>query len=102
MRAARSRHHRGVFVLSTIYAALCGEQADDLDIRAGLAEQEALAFVAAFRPEAAQLGLGLDAFGGDGDAKALAEADDGADDRLRFAIGAEIAHEGLVDLDLRR
>src|SRR5439155_5353316 len=97
--ATASRHQRGVLVYP-VDAALRRQQADDLGVGARLAEQEALAFVAAFGPEAAQLGFGLDALGGDDDAEAFAEADDGTDDRLRLAVGAEIADEGLIDLDL--
>ncbi len=85
---ASSRHQRGVLVIifDAIGAALGFQQADDLGVGTGLAEQKALALVAAFGAQAAQLGFGLDAFGGDGDAEALAEADDGADDRLGFAV----------------
>src|SRR5215468_11122081 len=66
----------------------------------GAAEQKTLAFVAAFSAQAAQFGSGLDAFGSDGDAQALAEADNGADDRLRITIGIDFLHKGAVDLDL--
>jgi hypothetical protein len=59
----------------------------------GAAEQIALALVAAFGAQAAQFGFGLDTFGRDDDAKALAEADDRTDDRLGVGVGAEIAHE---------
>jgi len=72
----------------------------DLGVGPGAAEQEALAFVAALAAQAAQFGLGLDAFGGDRHAEAAAERDDRADDRLRIVIGIEVAHERLVDLDL--
>jgi hypothetical protein len=82
------------------HPALRLQQADDLGMRPRAAEQKALALVAAFGAQAAQFGFGLDAFGGDGDAETLAEADDRADDRLGVGVGAEIAHEGLVDLDL--
>src|SRR5262249_37242238 len=47
-----------------------------------------------------EFGLGLDAFGNDGDAQTVAEVDDGPDDRLRIVVGGEPAHERLVDLDL--
>ncbi|GCC44970.1 hypothetical protein chiPu_0028848, partial [Chiloscyllium punctatum] len=45
------------------------QEADDLGVRPGAAEQEALALVAALGAQAAQLRLGLDALGGDGDAE---------------------------------
>ena len=76
------------------------QEIGDFGIGPRLAEQEALSLMAALRAQAAQLGFGLDAFGGDRDAEAHAEADDRAHDRLRIAIGAEVAHERLVDLDL--
>src|SRR6266702_1880568 len=63
-----SRHQRGVLV--AIDPALRRQQADDLGVGAGLAEQKTLALVAAFGAEAAQLGFGLDALGGDDDAEA--------------------------------
>ena len=50
--------------------------------------------------QAVYFGFGLDAFRRDGDAEALAEADDRTHDRLRVGVGGEVAHEGLVDLDL--
>src|SRR5206468_8229864 len=50
--------------------------------------------------QAVYFGFGLDAFRRDGDAEALAEADDRTHDRLRVGIGGEVAHKGLVDLDL--
>ena len=67
------------------------KQPDDLGVGAGAAEQKTLPLVAALGAQAAQFGFGLDAFGGDGDAEALAEADDRTHDRLAFAVGAEIA-----------
>src|SRR6478672_1910290 len=78
--------------LKTPAALGSGEKFKAADL-ADLAQVEACA-------QAAQFGFGLDAFGGDGDAETLAEADDRADDRLGVGVGAEIAHEGLVDLDL--
>src|SRR5207244_13247092 len=81
-------------------AALGPQERNDFGLRAGAAEQKALALLAAFGAQAAQLGFGFDAFGGDGDAEPLAEADDGTDDRLRVAIGIDFLHEGAVDLDL--
>ena len=64
------------------------QQLDDLSIGARPAEQKALRLAAAFGAQATQLVLGLDALGGDRDAEPRAETDDGADDRLRLAIGA--------------
>ena len=46
--------------------------------------------MAAFGAQAAQFRFGLDAFGGDGDAKAFAETDDGADDRVGPAEREEL------------
>jgi hypothetical protein len=52
------------------------QQSDDLGVGPGAAVQKTLAFVATFGAQAAQFGFGLDAFGGDGDAKADTEADE--------------------------
>src|SRR5882757_10701936 len=90
------RHQRGV----RLRPALGPQQADDLGVRPGAAEQKALALVAAFGAQAAQFGFGLDALGGDGDAEPDAEADDRTHDRLRVGVRTEVAHERLVDLDL--
>src|SRR3712207_9570679 len=62
-------------------------------LRAGLAEQETLAFVAAFVAQAAELGFGLDAFRSDADAEAAAEIDDGAHDRLRILVARKARSE---------
>ena len=71
---------------------------DDLLMRRH-AEQEALRLAGAlFGAQAAQFGLGLDAFGRDGDAEAWPSS------RRRItsgvAVGGEVAHGDLVDLDL--
>src|SRR5882672_5054299 len=83
-----------------IRAALRLQQSDDLGVGPRAAEQKALALVATLGAKAAQLGFGLDAFGGDGHTEADAEADNRTHDRLRVAVGAEVAYERLVDLDL--
>src|SRR5690242_17557897 len=63
------RRNRG----SAVPAALDAQQLDDFAVRPRLAEQKTLGLGAAFGAQAAQFGLGLDAFGGDGDAEPLAE-----------------------------
>src|ERR1700737_4569297 len=68
--------------------------------RRRLAEQIALHRVAAFLGEEAELLLGLNALGDNRHFEAVAEIDDGADDRRGLRIAAEIHHEGAVDLDL--
>src|ERR1700737_3569326 len=55
-------------------AALGLQQSDDLGVGPGAAEQEALPLVAALGAQAAQFGLGLAAFGGEGTAETLSEA----------------------------
>src|SRR5215470_2440058 len=100
MTASRSAvSRRLVFVPCYDQPALRLQQRHDLGMGPGAAEQKALAFVTAFGAQAAQFGSGLDAFGGDDDAKALAEADDGTDDRLRVAVGIDFLHEGAINLD---
>ena len=81
-----------------ILAALRAQQADDVGIGPRPAEQKTLTLMATLVAQAAQFGFGLDAFRRDRDAEALAEADDRTHDRLRVTVGAEIAHERLVDL----
>src|SRR5690349_10274349 len=76
------------------------QERNDLSIWPRPAEQIALPLMAAFGAKAAEFGLGLDALGGDGDAEALAEADDRTDYRLRLAVCGDVADERLVDLDL--
>src|SRR6266481_4041649 len=97
-------HERGVLAglggRDEIRAALRLQQPNDLGVGPRAAEQKTLALVAPLGAQAAQLGFGLDAFGGNGHAETDAEADDRTHDRLRVAIGAEVAHERLVDLDL--
>src|SRR6185312_11097015 len=93
-------HQRDLQIRGAVGVALRLQQLHDLGIGARTAEQKALAFMATFGAQAAHLRLGLHAFRGDGNAEALAEARDRADDRLGVAIGIETAHERLVDLDL--
>src|SRR4029079_19540160 len=79
-----SRHQRRACRRAPV--ALRLQQAHDLRIRPRAAEQKALPFVASFLAQAAYFGLGLDAFGRDGDAEALAETDDRTHDRLRIGV----------------
>src|SRR3954464_6130606 len=81
-----------------------GDAAADQDSilpdRRGLAEQIALHRVAAFLRQETELLDGLDALGDDRHFEAMAKIDDGAHDRRRLRIPAEIDDEGAVDLDL--
>src|SRR5580693_1422711 len=99
-----SSDQRGFFLEARrrdeLRSALGFQQSDDLGVGPRPAEQKALPLVAALGAQAAQLGFGLDAFGGNGDAEADAEADDRAHDRLCVPIGGKAAHERLIDLDL--
>src|SRR6202171_78194 len=83
-----------------IRSSLRFQKSDDLGVGPRSAEQKSLSLMTALRAQAAQLSLGLDAFGGDRHAEAYAEADDRTHDSLRVAISAEVPHERLIDLDL--
>src|SRR5271163_1526801 len=74
--------------------------ADNLLQRGGAAEQVALRLVAAFAIENGKLALGLDAFGQNGDAEALAQRHHRPDDRLGRRTRLDLAHEGSIELDL--
>lgn len=63
-------------------------------------DKVALDFVARFVRQKGQLRGCFDAFGDDGQIEAVAEADDGANDRCRLRIALEIGNKGLVDLEL--
>src|ERR1700712_758071 len=71
-----------------------------LSDRQRLADEIALHRVAALFRQEAELLLGLDALGDDRHFEAMAEVDDGANDRRRLRIAPEIHHKGPVDLDL--
>ena len=66
--------------------------------RDGLAEQAALPEVAVARAEEIQMPDGLDAFGDHVHAEVPAHLDDGPHDRRVALVLADVAHEGLVDL----
>src|SRR5579872_871049 len=68
--------------------------------RQRLADEIALHGVAALFGQETKLFLGFHAFGHDRHFQAMTEADDGANDRRRLRIAAEIHDEGAVDLDL--
>src|SRR6202790_1717444 len=68
--------HSGVRKCRELVAALRRQQSDDLGVGPRAAEQKTLSLVTAFGAQAAQLGFGLDAFGGDDDAKPDAKRDD--------------------------
>src|SRR4051812_37725034 len=71
-----------------------------LSDRRRLAQQIALHRVAAFLRQEGELFRGLDALGDDRHFQAMAEVDDGTDNRRRLRVLAEIDDEGAVDLDL--
>jgi hypothetical protein len=64
------------------------------------ADQARPALRASFATQVIQHRFLLDAFGGDGQAQAVAQTDDRAHHRLRIGLLMQVAHEGLVDLDL--
>src|SRR5689334_21886569 len=64
------------------------------------AEIVSLPLVASLQREPLQLRFGFDAFGGGLEPEIVGETDDGANDRGRIRIAADVADEGLVDLDL--
>src|SRR5437763_16197744 len=68
--------------------------------RQGFADEIALHRVAAFIRQEAELLLGFHALGDDRHLKAVAETDDGPDDRRRVRVPSDIYDEGAVDLDL--
>src|SRR3954466_8484900 len=88
---ARGRHGIG---------GAAADQRRVLSDRPGLAEQIALHPIATFLRQEAELLGGFDALGDNRHFEAVAEIDDGADDRRRLRILAKIDHEGAVDLDL--
>src|SRR4051794_32246395 len=101
--ARRDFAKSGAGELARGFAIVGGTAADQRGVvpdRLGLAEEIALHRVAALVREEAELLLGLDAFGNDRHFQAVAEIDDGANDRRRLRIAPEIHHEGAVDLDL--
>src|SRR6267154_1557020 len=81
-------------------AAAAANQRGVLPDRRGLADEITLHRVAALLGEEAELLLGLDALGDDRHFQAVAEVDDGANDRRRLRAAAEVHDEGAVDLDL--
>src|SRR6185437_14740539 len=81
-------------------AAVAANERSVLPDRQRLADQVALHGVAAFVGEEGELFQGLDSLGHQRHAEAVAEVDDGGDDRGRLRIAAEIDDEGAVDLDL--
>src|SRR5665647_3910533 len=87
---------RGLGSVAGVAANRRGVLAD----RQGFAEEIALHHVAAFVGEEAELLLGFHALGDDRHLQAMAEPDDGPDDRGRLRVAAEIDDEGAVDLDL--
>src|SRR5436190_3344053 len=68
--------------------------------RQRFADEITLHRVAALIRKEAELLLGFHALGDDGHLQAVAETDDGPDDRRRLRIPSEIDDEGAVDLDL--
>src|SRR5215218_5183468 len=65
----------------------------------GSAEQIALRFGAAFSFQNLELFLRFDAFGGRDNAKAAAQADNGANDRQTVLFLRQVPNEALIDLD---
>src|ERR1700686_1619351 len=81
-------------------AAIAADHRGVLADRQRFAEEIALHHVAAFVGEEAELLLGFHALGDDRHLQAVAETDDGPDDRGRLRIAAEIDDEGGADLYL--
>src|SRR6266508_5353464 len=92
----------GAGELARAFDVVCGAAADQRVVvpdRLGLAEEIALHRVAALVRQEAELFLGLPALGDDRHFEAVAEIDDGANDRRRLRVAPEIHDEGAVDLD---
>src|SRR5579884_1936024 len=84
-----------------LYAAsLCVQVTSDRLAIHRLAEVIALSFMTAERGDKLHLLLRFDTFGDNGLVEGCAEARNRADNRPGVAIAAEIAREGLIDLDL--
>src|SRR6185369_9024311 len=108
--AAPSREGKRGAIFRKLRAQLARVSADRGDVAADQrvvvpdrlrpAEEIALHRVAAFVGEEAELLLGLDAFGNDRHFEAMAEIDDGANDRRRLRVAPQIHDKGAVDLDL--
>src|SRR5579884_3496632 len=94
----RLRHHRGLVG----HAHLRGGFKPSAHHVGGhrLAEEMTLTLVTSLRPRKNRLFFGLDALGHDDLVETCAETGHGGDDRTRLAFLAEIADEGLIDLDL--
>ena len=72
----------------------------EISQRQGPAEQVALVGVAALLGETGALGFGFHAFGNHGQAQALAEGDNRTGDGGVVGVGQQVAHEGLIDLQV--
>src|SRR3954447_22861991 len=68
--------------------------------RQWLAEEISLHSVATFVGQECKLLLSFNAFGDDRHLEPVAETNDGANDRGRLRVTADVDHEGAVDLDL--
>ena len=55
--------------------------------------------IASFATHRSELGIVLDALGGDGEPKAVRQHDDRAHDLQRALAAGDVAHEQVVDLD---
>jgi hypothetical protein len=66
----------------------------------GRTKQKALYFIATFRPQDAELIVGLDTFGGGYHFEISSQTDYGAYDRQRVLSFAEPANEALIDFNL--
>src|ERR1700741_1921557 len=78
---------------------LCEQQLAQLLGRQRTAEQIALHLVAAVLAQEAALLLGLHALGDHAQLEPVRQADDGAGDGFVALAAAQVAHEGLVDLE---
>src|SRR5882757_5714709 len=81
-------------------ASAAANQGCVLPDRERLADEIALHCVAAFFRQETELFLGFDTLGDDRHFEAMAEIDDGANDRRRLRVPSEIHDKRAIDLDL--